>query len=998
MTKTTFKSITLIVAAAFLTVCMSHAQDMTDGDIIHMKNANGTLTADNLVEIGNTSNSTSLSLNFRVTMSADVLIGTLINVVTLVPTNQTAPTPTFHYKDGAQWTALQTTTTNNVNSIAYSALETIATAQSATTVEVRVTYSTAPTYRFQLELGHGASAAASLDRIYFDCQTGAISRTAYDVTSDGTIDNDDITAVSTAITDKSLTGDVSEDGRINYVDFDMITFIVSQGGGSITLNRAPVVTTIPDVRIDNSQTGEVYAHLHFSDPDGDALTYTATSSDDNTAQVGVGGVGSSTVYIYANALGTVTITVTATDPGGLSVTQTFSATVVQPNRAPVAVGSIPARTVKVGIDAAAIDVSGYFSDPDSDALTYTAASSDTTKATVSVSNSTATIIAAGVGTATITVTASDPDGLSATQSISVTVANREPTTVGTIPNQIVATGGGARAIDLSAYFSDPEGETLSYAATSSNTSLVTVSVSTSILTVTGKDKGTSTIAVTGTDPHNLSATQSFTVTVKDPPTAVGTMPDIAGALNQVGGYIDLSGYFSDPGGQALTYSAVSSDTSVVKTAITTAPNSKLQVIPWGEGTATITVTATNPDGLSATQSFSVKFTPTVFVGEADAVPGLSSEELSQLDILLTYDALIFNELHNASDDAADWLELRNVSGADIPLDDWSLSILAGAGGADITFPAGALVPAGEVLLLVNTEPTMADASVSSIVSESFALPQSDFALILRSPTQFGDIAGNYFEGDKPETAPALTADTVWHRTSPIASGYRAEAWAVSGYQNGLGTPGYLHPSAAMDMNNDGVVNIFDLVLVASQFGRDGASAADLNDDGVVSVADLVLVADAFGSVGGAPGAGLSTAGMAADWLRLARESGVGQSSIAYGFSYERGIATLEALARLAVPETTALLANYPNPFNPETWMPYQLAQPAEVTMSIHSSNGSLIRTMELGHQPAGMYHNRRDAAYWDGANDVGETVASGVYFYTLTAGAFSATRKMIILK
>ena len=73
------------------------------------------------------------------------------------------------------------------------------------------------------------------------------------------------------------------------------------------------------------------------------------------------------------------------------------------------------------------------------------------------------------------------------------------------------------------------------------------------------------------------------------------------------------------------------------------------------------------------------------------MPGLSSEELSQLDILLTYDALIFHELHNASDDAADWLEIRNMSGADIPLDDWSLSILAGAGGADITFPAGALM-------------------------------------------------------------------------------------------------------------------------------------------------------------------------------------------------------------------------------------------------------------------------------------------------------------------
>ena len=202
----------------------------------------------------------------------------------------------------------------------------------------------------------------------------------------------------------------------------------------------------------------------------------------------------------------------------------------------------------------------------------------------------------------------------------------------------------------------------------------------------------------------------------------------------------------------------------------------------------------------------------------------------------------------------------------------------------------------------------------------------------------------------------------------------------------------------MDLNSDGTVNILDLVLVASQLGQAGATAADLNGDGTVSIADLILVADAFGNVGGAPGAGQSAAAMAADWLNLAREHGVGQSSLSDGFSYERGIAALERLARMAIPETTALLANYPNPFNPETWIPYQLAHAANVTLSLRSSNGSLIRTMELGHQVAGAYHSRSDAVYWDGVNDAGETVASGVYFYTLTAGNFSATRKMLVVK
>ncbi len=98
------------------------------------------------------------------------------------------------------------------------------------------------------------------------------------------------------------------------------------------------------------------------------------------------------------------------------------------------------------------------------------------------------------------------------------------------------------------------------------------------------------------------------------------------------------------------------------------------------------------------------------------------------------------------------------------------------------------------------------------------------------------------------------------------------------------------------------------------------------------------------------------------------------------------------------PENTALLANYPNPFNPETWIPYQLAESAEVTVHIYAASGVLVRTLVLGHQAAGVYQRRSHAVYWDGKNEVGEPVASGVYFYTLTAGDFTATRKMLIRK
>ena len=95
---------------------------------------------------------------------------------------------------------------------------------------------------------------------------------------------------------------------------------------------------------------------------------------------------------------------------------------------------------------------------------------------------------------------------------------------------------------------------------------------------------------------------------------------------------------------------------------------------------------------------------------------------------------------------------------------------------------------------------------------------------------------------------------------------------------------------------------------------------------------------------------------------------------------------------------TALLANYPNPFNPETWIPYQLAKDAEVSLTIYAMNGQVVRRLALGHQPAGMYQSKSRAAYWDGRNAFGEPVASGLYFYTFTAGDFTATQKLLIRK
>ena len=107
---------------------------------------------------------------------------------------------------------------------------------------------------------------------------------------------------------------------------------------------------------------------------------------------------------------------------------------------------------------------------------------------------------------------------------------------------------------------------------------------------------------------------------------------------------------------------------------------------------------------------------------------------------------------------------------------------------------------------------------------------------------------------------------------------------------------------------------------------------------------------------------------------------------------------LEDLIAYEIPAKTELLRNYPNPFNPETWIPYRLSEDAEVSLTIYDINGELVRTIDIGHQTAAVYESRAKAIYWDGRNRFGEQVASGVYFYSLNAGDFSATRKMVILK
>ena len=224
--------------------------------------------------------------------------------------------------------------------------------------------------------------------------------------------------------------------------------------------------------------------------------------------------------------------------------------------------------------------------------------------------------------------------------------------------------------------------------------------------------------------------------------------------------------------------------------------------------------------------------------------------------------------------------------------------------------------------------------------------------------------------------------------------------------NGSGTGFFLwevpslSETLSTDINEDGKVDQNDLLLVATSLGQSPPtnSRVDVNGDGDVTIADLLLVIEDF--------EGISDAAAPAGQVKLtpiARktlESLISHLAVENDGSpaHQQVLAFLHSLLTARPPDKTRLLPNYPNPFNPETWVPYHLAEPADVTLHIHSVNGVLVRTLNIGYQPAGVYQRRSRAAYWDGKNEVGEPVASGVYFYTLTAGDFTATRKLLIRK
>lgn len=206
-----------------------------------------------------------------------------------------------------------------------------------------------------------------------------------------------------------------------------------------------------------------------------------------------------------------------------------------------------------------------------------------------------------------------------------------------------------------------------------------------------------------------------------------------------------------------------------------------------------------------------------------------------------------------------------------------------------------------------------------------------------------------------------------------------------------------------DVNSDGAVNQLDLVIVASEFGKSlpSQSSVDVNSDQRVDVSDLTRVAlhlEETATLSAAPSITVQFSQQEYANMHEALNSLEVIANASPGVVIARRVLRNWLRSRSAYIKETKLLPNYPNPINPETWIPYQLAVDADVQISIYDVGGTLVRRLELGHRKAGIYKLKSAAAYWDGKSDNGEPISSGLYFYQLKAGDVSSVKRMVVIK
>ena len=394
-------------------------------------------------------------------------------------------------------------------------------------------------------------------------------------------------------------------------------------------NNAPqLIGNIPDLTLYLDDAGtQVDMAQYFRDQDNEFLRLIPQSSDPRV--VTATSVGRNVIF-SVTGLGQTRMTIIAQDGAGDTAFGSFTVTVLDPNAAPEAVGTIPPQTLRLEDPGLALRLGSYFTDADNDPLTYMAVSADKGVVTVEVTEAIVTLTAVAEGGSTVTVTATDPGGKSATQEILVTVlpANRPPEVVGQIPDQTLQYNDEPLGLDVTMYFTDPDGDELNYVGEGTDESVAEVRVrSHGVVRVDPLSHGEIEVTVTARDPLGASVSQSFMVTVQGnlPPEAVGVIDDQVLIEGGSALTINVEKYFSDPNGDELAYMGTSSNPDAVQ-AVVIDGSSELVLRPFApaEG-VTVTVTAMDPEGESAAQLVMVSVAAAAPPPTATPVPTATPE-------------------------------------------------------------------------------------------------------------------------------------------------------------------------------------------------------------------------------------------------------------------------------------------------------------------------------------------------------------------------------------
>ena len=801
--------------------------------------------------------------------------------------------------------------------------------------------------------------------------------------------------VTITVSDGSLTDSITVTINVNNVNdapaFAIVSIVVA---GS---ESPPVTRSVAE----NTAAGEnIGTPVAAVDQENDTLTYTLSGDDASSFSIDreTGQLRTKSALDYEEKT-TYSVTITVSD-GSLTdtINVTINVTDVDDNRAPVFLLSNITRSIEIDGDTAAGTNIGdpvSATDADNDTLTYTlggtdAASFDIVRTTGQM-QTTAAFISDTRSDYSVIVTATDGNGGSASVDVTVTATRRAPQVTNSAP---VFTDGNSttRTIDENTAAGENIGTPV--AATDANTS------DTLTYTLGGTDAASFSIdSTTG----QLQTSAALNYETKTAYTVTVSVSDGNGGSDSITVTINVNNV--DDANNAPVFEYGSSITLSVNK---------------GENLGT-SIRATDEDDDTLTYSLGGT-DASLFSLDEDYEYFLKSNAVLDYDGKTSYSVTItVSDGNGGSDtitvtitDPAPEIDILTLIRSEEP--DWVLKLDTGTGIVSASFSGGFVTS-----LFKHNSISFTRAKgvkfynyfhVSVVFSEAVSgFEQSE--LTLTNNTAGATISG--WQSEETWLGHVFSTDVYVTMSGSVT--FNVAAGAAT---DNAGQPSPTAESKTFtvtinltehppwDVNKDGSVDATDSALVTAALGQTGEdivnSRTDVNWDDTVDGDDVTLVTYHIADEGAAPS--IIRAFSLLDKKTLEKLNPVAlqtQLDILRAKSngspgYLHAIALLENILAATRPDKTQLLANYPNPFNPETWIPYHLANASNVHITIYNARGTVVQRLELGHQREGYYTSRSRAAYWDGTNNVGERVASGLYFYQLQADNVSLLRKMVILK